>query len=97
MRRVQRSQNAYRIHYRPDIGAVGPCSSQRRVAQLVHQISVAAAGYLGHSIRDIGIVQHHAFGVLRQARGLLIGWLVEALLVQPDTQDRCCFLSAVLQ
>ena len=86
VRRVERRQNLGGVDDCADIGAELPGAAHRGVTQLVHQVAGGAVGDLRHQRLRIGIVEHHAVGVLGQARGLLVCGLIKTLLIDFDAQ-----------
>src|ERR1700739_3978490 len=97
MRRMQGGKNPNCINNGADIWAVEAGSANRRIAQLVHQVTTGAASQLVYPVGGIGIVQNQTVGMLREAWGLLICRLVETLLIEPDTQNRGCLLRSILE
>ena len=97
MRGMQRSENPGGVDDGADVGAVCTAAGHGGVAELVHQVESRAGGQLVHQRLRIGVVEHHAFGVLREAGGLLVDGLSEAALVDLDAQAAGGHLGARLQ
>ena len=94
---MQRAQNPGGIDNGADVRAVRAPSGECRRAQRVHQVQRIAVGQLIDQRLRVGVVQHHAFGVLREAGSLLIGGFQKTALVDLDAQAPRRQLSARLQ
>ena len=97
VRGMQRSQDFCRVDDGAYIGAVHAPSTHAGVAELVHQVAGGSVGDLAHQRLGVRVVENHSVGVLHQARGLLIGGFVKALLLYPDPEGTSRQLGALFQ
>ena len=86
LRGVCRAQNAGNIDDRSNIRTVVAAAGVRRGTDLRQQIAGRARGQGRDHGLAVRVIQHQLIGVLREARRLLGGGLVEALLIEADVQ-----------
>src|SRR5271156_3980767 len=95
--RVNVAQDSGQVHHRSYIRTVKSAAHERRIAHGSDEICGRTGSERRHHRLAVPVIQNKQVSVLSQARPLLLGWLVEALLIESDVEASGEQFRALLQ